>query len=76
MSQAETFPIELESRNIDCRTEDERTMLVEARNISCDNRISERHSTERLRAISAACHEYGLQQMGDMLASLAEQFKN
>jgi hypothetical protein len=73
MSQSDIFSIELESRVIDCRTEQERTMLVEARSICCDSRISERHSPERLREISRACHEYGLGKMGDVIASLAEQ---
>ena len=70
---AGTFSIELESRVIECRSEPERTMLIEARNICCDSRTSERHSAERLREISSACHEYGLRKMGDMVARLAAQ---
>ncbi len=67
------FPIELESRVIECRTEQERTMLREAHGICCDLRSSDRHSAARLREISAACHEYGLAKMGAVIAALAEQ---
>jgi hypothetical protein len=68
-----TFPIELESRAIECRTEQERTMLTEAQNICRDSRTSERHTVARLRAISKACHDYGLTKMGEAIAALAEQ---
>ena len=67
-----TFPIELDSRVIECRTEPERTMLQEAHGICCDLRSSDRHSAERLREISAACLEYGLAKMGAVIAALAE----
>ncbi|MBA3483260.1 MAG: hypothetical protein H0T51_15735 [Pirellulales bacterium] len=72
---AEIFSIELESRVIECRSEPERTMLMEAHNICCDSRTSERHSAERLREISSACHEYGLRKMGEFVAALAERSK-
>lgn len=71
MSEA-TFPIELESRTIDCRTEPDRTMLQEAHGICCDRRSSDRHSADRLREISAACHQYGLTKMGSVIADLAK----
>lgn len=67
-----TFPIELDSRVIECRTETERTMLQEAHGICCDLRSSDRHSAARLREISAACHQYGLAKMGAVVAELAE----
>ena len=67
-----TFPIELNSRVIECRTEPERTMLQEAHGICCDLRSSDRHSAERLQEISAACREYGLAKMGAVIAALAE----
>lgn len=67
-----TFPIELESKVIECRTEPERTMLREAHVICCDRRSSERHSGERLREISAACNTYGLHKMGAVIADLAK----
>lgn len=72
---AETYPIEVGSRVVHCRTEQERTMLREARNICCDTRSSEWHSPPRLREISSTCREYGLDKMGDVVAALAEQSK-
>jgi hypothetical protein len=66
-----TFPIELASRVIECRTEAERTMLREAHNICCDRRNSERHSAERLREISTLCQEFGLGKMSAVIADLA-----
>jgi hypothetical protein len=71
MSEA-TFPIELDSRVIECRTGPERTMLQEAHGICCDRRSSERHSAERLREISAVCREYGLSKMGMVIDDLAQ----
>jgi hypothetical protein len=71
----ESYPIELESRLIHCRSEPERTMLQEARNICCDTRSSAGHSSARLLEISSACHEYGLGKMGEVVATLAEQSK-
>jgi hypothetical protein len=70
---ADTFPIELESRTIDCRTEQDRTMLAEARSMCSDNRISARHSADRLRAISKTCYDYGLLKMGKAVAAYAER---
>src|SRR5688572_692230 len=70
---AASFPIELESRAIECRTEAERTMLTEAHSICCDNRISDRHSPARLRAISVVCQEYGFRKMAEVVTGLAEQ---
>jgi hypothetical protein len=67
----ETFPVEIQDRVIECRTEQERTMLIEAKNICCDNRISERHSHDRLHAMSKVCCDYGLSKMGDVMADLA-----
>lgn len=72
---AETFPIELESRVVDCRTDEERTMLTGAHSICCDGRISDRHFNEHLRAISKACYDYGLNKMGGAVAASAEQRK-
>jgi hypothetical protein len=72
---AETFPIELESRVVDCRTEQERTMLTEAHNICCDSRIGDRHSKEHLQAISKTCFDYGLNKMGGAVAASAERRK-
>ena len=67
-----TFPIEINSQSIQCRTESERTMLQEAHGICCDQRSSDRHSAERLREISDTCHHYGLTKMGLVIAALAE----
>ena len=67
-----TFPIELEGRVIECRTEPDRTMLQEAHSICCDRRSSERHSGARLREISTTCHAYGLGKMGDVIGDLAQ----
>ena len=72
---AETYPIELESRQICCRSEQDRTMLQEARNICRDARKSEDYSPERLRDISSACCEYGLGKTGEVVAALAERSK-
>ena len=72
---AATYPIELESRVIHCRTELDRTMLQDARNLCCDTRSSERHSSERLQEISGACQEYGLGKISKVVAALAEQSK-
>lgn len=72
---AKTYPIKLESRHIDCRSEQERTMLREAHNICCDARRSEDYSPERLRAISRTCLEYGLGKTGEVVAALADQSK-
>ncbi|WP_232536392.1 hypothetical protein [Lacipirellula parvula] len=72
MTTNATFPIELDSRVIECLTEPERTMLQEAHGICCDLRTSDRHSADRLREISAACHQYGLTKMGAVIATLAE----
>ena len=47
-------------------------MLQEAHGICCDLRSIDRHSAERLREISAACHEYGLAKMGAVIADLAK----
>jgi hypothetical protein len=73
---AKTYPIELESRTIHCRTEPERTMLREAHNICCDTRSSKSHSPERLREISGTCREYGLGKIGEVVAALAEQSRH
>jgi len=67
-----TFPIELESKVIECRTAPERTMLQEGHGICCDSRTSERHSLERLKEISAVCHKYGLYKMGAVIANIAK----
>jgi hypothetical protein len=67
-----TFPIELESRTIECRTEPDRTMLQEAHGICCDRRSSDRHSGAHLREISEACRSYGLGKMADVIADLAQ----
>ena len=72
---ANTYPIELESRHIDCRSEQDRTMLREAHNICCDARRSEDYSPERLRAISSTCLEYGLGKTGEFVAALAERLQ-
>jgi hypothetical protein len=72
----QSFPVELEGRTIDCRTEQERTMLTEARCMCADNRISDRHSADRLRAISKACYEYGLPKMGEAVAAFADGAKH
>jgi hypothetical protein len=73
---AETYPIELGSRHIPCQSEQERTMLREARNICYDARSSESYSSARLLEISSACHKYGLSKMGEVVAALAEQSKH
>jgi hypothetical protein len=70
------FPIELESRVIECRSELERTMLNEAHNICSDGRISERHTAECLRAISKTCYEYGLDKLGGYVAAQVKSTAN
>jgi hypothetical protein len=72
MMSEDNFPIELESRIVNCKTEHERTMLAEAHNMCCDARISNRHSSERLRTISKACYDYGLDKMGGFVAEQAD----
>ena len=71
----ETYPIELESRVIHCRSEAERTRLQEARNICCDTRGSHGYSPERLQEISRVCHEYGLGKISEVVAAIAAQAK-
>jgi hypothetical protein len=72
----QTYPIELESRVIHCRSETERTKLQEARNLCRDTRSSQSYSAERLQEISGACREYGLGRIGDVVAAIAEQSKH
>ena len=72
MAESTTFPIELEGRVLHCRTEQDRTMLIEARSLCSDNRISQRHSAARLHDISSVCQEYELSKMAAAVASLAD----
>ena len=73
MAESTTFLIELDGRTLQCRTEQDRTMLIEARSMCFDNRISQRHSATRLLDIGKICQEYGLAKVAAVIASLADK---
>jgi hypothetical protein len=72
MAGEHTYPVRLESRLIECQTEEHRELLRESHLIYVDNDEAKRHPRSRLQKMVEACKLYRLRMYANIVEGLVD----